>query len=244
MSLTAKAFHDPLLLTLAELANWQAGVYVPHGTVYLPAAAKLGITDLDHLGADTSSGQSRIIKLIQWAHKEARRKGQAVALGRGDWALTSLGLQRAQTLKAPVLTEAVPVVAPLPSVFPDDPYLVGLLQEQTPCFGYFSTKSPICKDCPIQAPCRKHVLVVHLDAATVLARSTVPVGPANIQLVPMKVNDPKTLCPKCGFAFTIKERGFWPWDTTDRAQKPVLYHGTCLPPEMLPLLNALSPGDL
>lgn len=168
-TMTAKQFQNPLLRVLGDLTGLKAGQSVPGEDTYGPVMALMGIPDINHLGAEPSSGQPLVQRLIQWACKNLRKSGHVDLAMRGHWLLTKEGVEAAQKLTpalgtAPVPADPVPApkAAPTPAPLPvppvqkslSDPYILNLVLDQTPCLGNCSDHGgSVCGTCPVRSSC-------------------------------------------------------------------------------------------
>lgn len=161
MSLTAKDFHNPLLRTLGRLSDWKTNQSLPFKDTFGPVMAIMGIHSLEEHGINRSSGQPNVVKWIQWAFKNLKGQGLTTAPSRGRWALSEEGLVEARRLNQLVVKEQpidnVPLPVPQQAEFQGyhpDPYIVYLGARSTPCFSHFTSRSPICKSCPLLGDCK------------------------------------------------------------------------------------------
>lgn len=163
-TLTAKHFQEPLLQALGTLTNFVAGVAVSGEDTYAPVMTLMGIPDINHLGNEASSGQPLVPRLIQWACKNLRKTGEVDLQGRGQWALTPMGASDARSLVPMTTPDPAPVVAVAPpqarpavlSRGPlNDPYILNLLLEQTPCLGNYTPHLRAeCASCTVTPECK------------------------------------------------------------------------------------------
>lgn len=184
--LSAKNFMGPLLRVLGTLSLWTAGVEVAVEEVYPLILKIMGLSSLDEHGINKASGQPQIVKWIQWAEKNVRRKGQTQKVSHGSWALTEEGLAEAMRLakvagdvisehsSTPIPSPEAPVI-PLTTVknevetyYHPDPYIRKIAIESTPCFGFISPHgASVCTDCPLRVECRnRQIAQLSLLAST------------------------------------------------------------------------------
>jgi hypothetical protein len=179
--LSARHFKDPLILTLGELSHFQEGCPVYFKDTYATIIEKMGIC-LEDYGYQPSTGQLWVTQWIGFAFKALRSASPALCQQnmKGRWELTEPGLERAKFLSshkeispagstAPAATksEKAPVIHGGVSLnlsamamqktgfYHTDSYLRGLAIEATRCFGNWSTKSTICKRCPLVQSCKE-----------------------------------------------------------------------------------------
>lgn len=105
--LSASDFTDPLIRTLGELTGFQADKWVPFEDTFQPIMDRMGIESLDQYGYQDRVEKKRpwVPRWIGFAFRNARvvsDDGNTPALthqvGRGKWALTDAGVQRAREL--------------------------------------------------------------------------------------------------------------------------------------------------
>jgi len=179
-TMTAKNFQDPLLRVLSGLTAFKAGKAVRGEDTYAPVMALMGISDIDAYGKEPSSGQPMIQRWIQWACKNLRKTGQVELEGRGLWVLTQKGVQEAHVLvQGPVTTHQVPAppvatpilvaqVAPpqMSRKYLDDPYILRLVLDQTPCLGHYSAhRGAECVTCPVTVECQNTLYTFYTRVA-------------------------------------------------------------------------------
>lgn len=182
-TLTAKDFQEPLLRVLGDLTGCMVDSPVKGEDTYTPVMALMGITDINALGMEASSGQPLVARQIQWANKNLRKTGHTALEGRGLWTLTAKGVQEIQNM-TPTTTTAVspappaPVVAPtLPttttrSPFLDDPYILERVLSATPCLGHYTShKGAECVGCPVATECQNALYARMTKAALNLAKA-------------------------------------------------------------------------
>jgi len=183
---SAKDFREPLLLTLGEMSNWTSDVPVHHESVTPPILTKMGIDGVDQYGRQDASGKPWIVLWISWAFRALKDSGEAIQIGRGQWGLTSVGVNAAMGLarsKGQFVPDAV-IISPVapkdmfttlikPEYHPD-PYIRQVALNQTRCVGHWSDRSSVCGKCRLEADCKQVMfaklteLAKCLDAGTTL----------------------------------------------------------------------------
>jgi len=263
-TLTAKDFQNPLLRALGDLTGCTAQVAVLADSTYTPVMTIMGITDIMALGTEDASGQPMVQRQIQWACKNLRKTGHMDREGRGLWVLTDKGAQAAQALcqgvatpaPAPVVVPAVAVApaapqAPVPPPHLRDPYILGLLLEQTPCLGHYSAHGGAeCVTCPVTTVCQNKQYSNYSQAALRLAHEDAQVTKAAIQPKAAPVVAPattpkappastldlssaqkitafeETICVECGKPITKGSACYWVEDTAKNESR--MLHLECL----------------
>lgn len=157
--ISAQDFKDPLLLALATLTNYQAGVSVECDATYDPVCKAMGLT-LTQYGKPESADVYWVERWIQEAFKALIRFNLANRTGRGQWCLTEKGVERAHALNSPAQskTESPMLELASPSIpfeanYHEDPYIRALAIKETPCFGLYSPTGHVCIDCVFQFNC-------------------------------------------------------------------------------------------
>ncbi len=271
MSLTAKDFQNPLLRAIGDLTGCKAKVAVTAESTYAPVMTLMDITDILAHGTEAASGQPMVQRWIQWACKNLRKTGQMDLEGRGQWVLTDKGVRDALYLchghlvpapaptpvAAPVAVVA-PVVAPAAPVPPPhlrDPYILGLLLDQTPCLGHYSAHGGAeCVSCPVTTACLNKQYSTYSQVALRLTQEDVkaaqaarvaqsPVAGGAPIAVPKVTVKPKastldlstaqkimafeeTLCAECGKPIQKGSPCYWVDDTVNNESR--MLHLDCL----------------
>lgn len=180
---TAKDFQEPLLRVLGDLTGCTADSPIKGEDTYAPVMALMGITDINALGTEASSGQPLVARQIQWANKNLRKTGHTALEGRGLWTLTAKGVQEIQNM-TPTTTTAVSPAPPAPVVpltlpatttrspFLDDPYILERVLSATPCLGHYTPhKGAECVGCPVATECQNALYARMTTAASALAKA-------------------------------------------------------------------------
>lgn len=246
--LTAQDFKNPLLTVLGELTQNKPDVPIDLKTTYQPVCKIMGIT-IDQFGNDSSSGQPKVEKWIQWAFKDHKNDGYTKTMGRGQWALTSAGVQIMNTAMIPAKANDVVVLdaAIKPEhTYHNDEYIRTLAAQETKCFGLYGQQSPICKDCPLNDACMNAMMVelVSLNKTLVLkdARdeankhanqnpiSNVPKTPSVSQSAPTGSADSvlihqTSMCSKCQKPIAKGTHAMWV--ASEKGGSAGLYHKEC-----------------
>lgn len=184
----AKQFRDPLIKVLCELSGGKAEVAIDHKMVYDPVLQILGVTSEEY-GTQGDTGTPWVERWTQWAFKDLSGfvTPLTVSMGKGKWALTPQGVEKAQALLSGHLEEASVDNVVEGHPYHSDPYIRSLAIQATKCFDNYSKGSPICADCPIQAECRNAQLAA-LSALAASLRGEVP--PAATPLFPKSKKKP------------------------------------------------------
>lgn len=181
-NLSAKDFQEPLLRVLGDLTNCTAEQAVRGEDTYAPVMALLGIPDLNAYGIETSSGLPQVQRWVTFACKNLRKTGQVALEGRGLWMLTPQGVQELSdmntvTTPAPATSTIPLVAAPVVALMQrskhlDDPYILRLVLNQTPCLGHYTPhKGSECTGCPVTTECRNTQHAAFARAALKLAEA-------------------------------------------------------------------------
>lgn len=206
-TLSGKDFQAPLLAALHALTGGKPAAVVKYRDTYGPIIQAMGIASLDTHGHNPD-GKERVAQWIQYAHKNLKRTGLVLDMGRGQWALTPKGADEASKLTpVPLGAKAsdatlISVADPAPSSvstpvsqnseqgsYHPDAYIRTVAAENTPCFGHYSHKSSVCGTCSLQGPCINFLAAELSRLAAVLKREdaeamakaqkpTAPVRPA------------------------------------------------------------------
>jgi hypothetical protein len=171
--ISAKNFQEPLLRVLGEKGDLRPNRPVYYKDAYTAVCEVMSL-QTDDYGAQENTGILWVERWIQWAFKALKGKGLCAAAGRGKWALTPLGVQKARSLtkgapttpakadppktntkakKAKSPISMVPVATCAEDAYHPDPYIRSLAIKETDCFDAFSTNSTLCGCCPLQGPC-------------------------------------------------------------------------------------------
>ena len=171
---TAKTFYEPLLKTIGELAEFKAIRPVKFDSTYEPICTAFGIT-LDQYGKQDGTDIYWVSRWIQTAFKDLTTDGLGVKIGRGQWALSEAGVQKALVLagKQSQVVDQLPVtpanpvnivtvsgvsiaIGPTAAVdsYHADSYIRFLALQESNCKGFFSEQSGICTSCTIQNACK------------------------------------------------------------------------------------------
>lgn len=162
--LTAKNFHDPLVLALANLSGFTAGKAVEFRDAIEATCEGMGIT-VNQYGFQKGTEIPWTERWSQWAFTEMTKTQPplTVRAGRGRWALTDHGIAKAHSLspqgEAAAHKQTDPVVQTDPvapteaTAYHADPYIRSLAISKTKCFGLFTSGSETCTTCPLQDYC-------------------------------------------------------------------------------------------
>jgi hypothetical protein len=201
---TSKMFQEPLIKTLGELSGFKANRPVEFNSTYTPLCQAFGIT-LDQFGIQEQTGIPWVGRWIQVAFKEITDAGFGVRIGRGQWALSEIGLQKALILagvqsqvveqmnKVEIDTATISVTPPVvpalslavgpnnnPDKYHNDPYIRFLALQESACKGFYSEQSGICSDCSIQNACKNVKAAEFSNLARMLeAEDKAALAPAN-----------------------------------------------------------------
>ena len=165
---TAKDFADPLLKALATLSGFSLNP-VPLSDAYEPVLKLTGVTR-EQFGKAQGTETPQTERWIQFAFANlvkanlASKKG-----GRGKWALTQEGIEKARELIGATTPTPVPqndseegLSIPISpgndeEIYYPDPYIRSLAIRNTRCFPGYSSRAPVCARCPLQGPCKNAV---------------------------------------------------------------------------------------
>lgn len=180
--MTPKDFAPHLLAVLADLTEYEPNVSVPMTETYKPVCERMGIDE--DFGGEVKGGYKFTHRNIGLAFRQhLRGKGLGDQAKKGEWMLTQLGVDEARGDDFEDREEESPVAAkadavekieeeyddsaevlhlPVKSQHPysDDPYIVSLAIDSTPCFGAYSKRSKACKECLLAQDCRVQVRAV------------------------------------------------------------------------------------
>lgn len=183
--MTPSDFAPHLMATLADLTNYVAEVAVPMGDTFAPVCDRMGIRP-EEFGESRHGKKGRktpwVHRQIGLAMRQLRDKGLGDYAGRGQWMLTQEGLDHlngaddAEVPTEEMLTAAKALaqqeeqdqekagskVVRLRSnarrhPYSDDPYIRALAIAQTHCFGAYSVRSDVCKECPLAHDCTRAI---------------------------------------------------------------------------------------
>lgn len=197
MPLSPELLRSNLLIALGKLSGFRAGFAVPCADVIREVTSSL------------DGEQGDVATEIQSVATSQIRAGfLSLTIARGTWALTSKGVERAQTIlwifpasdtpaEAPASLFPDMVVPPSPwaddaagvrvfdevrqDTYSDDNYIRVLGVSQILCFGGYRSASPICGACPIAGSCQSHQFLSFSEVASALNRQrNVPAKPATV----------------------------------------------------------------
>jgi hypothetical protein len=182
---TAMTFRDPLLKVLGHLTGLSPGTVVKMEEVLAAIYEETGIAEDAH-GDDPSFNRPRVrVWITQAFNRKLKPEGLATAPRRGSWTLTEKGVEVSRLLQddAPeppettttVKVESEPEPNPEPQIhtggepvswwvgaqedtYEGDGYIQGLALDATPCAGFWSSRSEVCKDCPLSGSCKEGLL--------------------------------------------------------------------------------------
>lgn len=168
-AISAKNFHDPLLMVLATHTKFDSGRKVKADYLYDPICKMMGF---DQMSFGETGGVPWTQKWIQWAFQAIRDEGLGVKHARGTWGLTPDGVDKVRSMmnvqistnvlssdEVEDLVRSVAEDQPKTNLQNDgtyhsDPYICTVGLDNHKCFGFFTTQSPICVSCPARNPCQ------------------------------------------------------------------------------------------
>jgi hypothetical protein len=197
MTTATKTNTKPAILkALADLAG-AAHTSVPRAEVRDSALAILGVTT-DSLGTD-ARGRSKADRLINACFNDLKKSGLCDSPLRGKYALTDSGWTQATGLtdgesdRIEAILDNCDEPTPTPTRLPvvtatsapttgssvafkreaaPDAYLLSLQIASSPCFGVaYSTRSKVCKGCPVATLCQSARAARLSELAAQLARA-------------------------------------------------------------------------
>lgn len=170
MRVTQKNFQAPLLQALKELSGNGPGTPISCHTA-IPRVCEIMNISEDAYGIATGTNDTQVSRWVMFAFRELRELGYTSSIKKGTWAITEVGMNMAKNAvgespaqeptavpsfaKAEDALAIVPTtnVVRLPLSPQMDPYIRSLLINQTPCFGYYSSRSDICNGCSLSTAC-------------------------------------------------------------------------------------------
>lgn len=184
--MTPKDFAPHLLAVIGELAENRPEVAVPMESTFAPVCKRMKIRVEDFGESEHGSGDNKtpwVHRQIGLAFRQLRDKGFGSYEQRGQWALTQAGIDELLSpedagAESEERDEKIVHLHATNSAHPysDDPYIRGLAVEQTPCFGAYSVRSNVCKECRLSAEClvavdlRKAEIAADLEREEIAAR--------------------------------------------------------------------------
>lgn len=182
---TAGTFREPLLKAMGETTSLTADTPVAMADVLTRVYTSSGYEE-DSFGTNTGGHPNVRIWVTQAFNRLLKKKGLATSPKRGQWALTPEGVQAAALLlPGMVFTPAAPdedapdedvvdttamiaisdgggglswTIGDQKNTYNPDPYIQGLAMEATPCSGFFSARSNLCKSCSLSGACKGQML--------------------------------------------------------------------------------------
>jgi hypothetical protein len=178
LNLTPKDFAPHVLAVIGEMTDLTPGVVVAMERAYGPVCARMNI-DPDEFGIAAGKTLPVVHRKIQLAMRQLRDNGLTEYPVRGQWSLTERGratltemgdleeaehvehvfvaareeTEHAQEEMAPREESNVVRINTGRHPYSDDPYIRGLAIERTACFSAFSSRSEVCRACPLQRDC-------------------------------------------------------------------------------------------
>ena len=164
MKVTTKTLTEPLFKQLSALSRNSLEV-LKNTDVLIEVADQLGI-DPQQVGT-TSNGTSKFNVAGSNAFRALCDDGRAFKVGRGRWRLSEDGVRVASRrfpehdYDGKTTEDQEPVVQELPKLsktviapkYHTNSDIVAVAIQQTPCFGYFSSRSNTCLTCPLKDGC-------------------------------------------------------------------------------------------
>jgi hypothetical protein len=183
---TAKTFQEPLIKVLGDLSGFKANRPVIFNNTYQPICQMFNIT-IDQYGKQPVSDINWVERWIQFAFKDITNQGFGIKIGRGQWALSETGVQKALELAGKqgqvvqAIQDAIPSDVVSVNLVPNvsvaigynnvedsyhfDPYIRFLALQEIGCKGYHSEQSSICSACTMQNTCKNIKATIFSDLA-------------------------------------------------------------------------------
>lgn len=215
---TAATFHDPVLKVLGRLSKMTPNVIFEMNSVISEVCRETGIAE-DTWGTQESSGKLWVPQWISVAYFDLKKSGHAVDGLRGKYGLTTAGVNRARDLLNGTATpDAGPETAEAPQVkimptgtgpslavgpgndesaYHADPYIRMLSTAMTPCFGSFSTQSPVCEGCGLRGACTNY-MAQRFSALSGQWREALSKGAGDVAATPEPVTTAKKVWDNTG----------------------------------------------
>jgi hypothetical protein len=193
LNMTPKDFAPHLLAVIGEMTDASPGVVVAMERTYDPVCVRMGVNP-DAFGIAAGKNIPAVHRKIQLAMRQLRDNGLTSYPVRGQWTLTEQGRTALvegindEALNEPVASVAMKIELGVAAeeteetednvvslVMPrhpysDDLYIRGLAIERTTCFSAFSSRSDVCRECPLQRDCIAAAGVAKAEIAAEILR--------------------------------------------------------------------------